>query len=333
MVDKTSNTDLIFNYGTFDFNDPDFYKKFIRGKLLYFVSVDSLEDFLLEYRYYKRGVTEQVLNLTCDEKQKLMEALYENAKEENKYYLYNFNYDNCSSRLRDMVEKVTGKTMQVKNILPHANTTFRNLIHDYLNKGGHDWSKLGIDILLGSPLDIKITNRESMFLPDYLMYAFDSTVFGNTPLVAEKSILIPETAEPKTNSIFTPVVISGILFLLIAVLSFFKSGKWKLFFKIFDFIFFLKLGLLGVLLVFMWFGTDHAMCKNNFNLLWALPVHLPMSFFVFSRKEWVRTYFRFIFFYSLALVIAWFFLPQQMNPALLPVVGIVIARSYFFGRN
>jgi hypothetical protein len=320
---------LIFNYGTFDFNDPDFYKKFIQGKLLYFVSVDQLQDFLLEYRYYKRGVTEQVLNLTCDEKQKLMAALYENAKEENKYYLYNFNYDNCSTRLRDMVEKVTGKTMQVKNILPGTNITFRNLIHDYLNKGGQQWSKLGIDILLGSPLDIKITNRESMFLPDYLMYAFDSTVLENKPLVAEKSILIPESAEPKTRSIFTPVFVSCILFLLIAAISYIKSGKWKLFFNIFDFLLFLKLGLLGVLLIFMWFGTDHAMCKDNFNLLWALPVHLPLSFFVFSKNEWVKKYFGFIFFYSLALVAAWFFLPQQMNLALLPVVGIIIVRSYY----
>ncbi len=101
VVDSSANTDLVFNYGTFDFYDPDFYEKFIKGKLLYFVSVDSLPAFLWEYQYYKRGVTEQVINLGCDEKTKFVSALFENSKEENKYYRYDFNYDNCTTRLRD----------------------------------------------------------------------------------------------------------------------------------------------------------------------------------------------------------------------------------------
>jgi hypothetical protein len=332
VVDSTTNTDLVFNYGTFDFYDPDFYQKFIKGKLLYFVSVDSLPAFLWEYQYYKRGVTEQVIRLSCNEKQKMLAALFENAKEENKYYRYDFNYDNCTTRLRDILEKITGKPMQVKNILPHAKTTFRHLIHDYLNRGGQAWSKLGIDILLGSPLDKKITNRESMFLPDYLMMGFDSTVSDNKPLVVEKNILIPEFAETKTRSVFTPFVVFSIIFLFITTLGFFRSGSWKLFFKLFDFILFISLGLLGILLLFMWFGTDHAMCKNNFNLLWALPVHLPMAFLLFSKKEWVKNYFRFIFFYSLALLAAWFFLPQQLNIDLLPVMGIILARSFYLSK-
>ena len=118
VVDLRNNTDLIFNYGTFDFNDPDFYKKFVQGKLLYFVSVDSIQNFLWEYEYFKRGVMEQVLNLTCAEKQNMIAALFENAKEENKYYRYDFNYDNCTTRLRDILEKATGKPLKSANILP-----------------------------------------------------------------------------------------------------------------------------------------------------------------------------------------------------------------------
>ena len=79
----------------------------------------------------------------------------------------------------------------------------------------------------------------------------------------------------------------------------------------------------------MWLGTDHAMCKNNFNLLWALPSHLPMAFFLFSKKEWMKKYFSILFYITLALLVAWFFLPQQLNIALLPVAGIVLVRSYF----
>ena len=333
VVDKASGTDLVFNYGTFDFYDPDFYKKFIKGKLLYFVSVDSLSSFLWEYQYDKRGVIEQVINISCSEKQKMLAALHENSKDENKYYRYNFNYDNCTTRLRDMVEKITSKPVQTKNILPHTKTTFRNLIHDYLNRGGQQWSKLGIDILLGSPLDKKVTNRESMFLPDYLMIGFDSTILENKPLVAEKNILVPEFAEVKTKSFFTPLIVFCIAFLFIVLLSYFKSGYWQLILKIFDFLFFFITGLLGVLLLFMWFGTDHTMCKNNFNLLWALPTHLPAAIMLFSKKEWVKKYFVFIFFYSLALIAGWFFLPQQLNVSLLPILGIVLVRSFYRSKN
>lgn len=307
VVDSSHNTDLVFNYGTFDFYDTKFYQKFIKGRLQYFVSVDSLPGFLWEYQYYKRGVTEQVMDISCEEKQKLVAALYENAKEENKYYRYDFNYDNCTTRLRDILEKTTGKELKTKNILPHTNTTFRHLIHDYLNRGGQQWSKLGIDILLGSPLDKKITNREAMFLPDYLMYAFDSSTLNGHPLVAEKKILLNEFEAYKTKSFITPFLVFGILFLITCLASIFKNNQWKLPFLIFDFLLFTLLGLLGVLLLFMWFATDHAMCRDNYNLLWTLPTHLPVSFFLFGKKQWVSVYFRFIFFYSIALIVAWFF--------------------------
>lgn len=333
VVDSDNNTDIVFNYGTFDFDDPDFYEKFIKGKLLYFVAIDPLPSFLQEYEYYKRGVTEQVLNISCEEKQNMLAALYENAKEENKYYRYDFNYDNCTTRLRDILEKITGQKLQTKNILPHSNTTFRNLIHIYLNRGGQQWSKLGIDILLGSPLDEKVTNSEAMFLPDYLMMAFDSASYNTKPLVSEKKILLNFFETPQKKSLFTPVVVFTIFFLLIASLNFYKQDKWKKFFNLFDFIFFLLLGLLGVLLVFMWITTDHAMCKNNFNLLWALPTHLPIAFMLFSKKEWIRKYFGLTFYLTLVLLAAWFFLPQQLNTALLPVAGIILIRSYFLKKQ
>lgn len=333
VVDSSNGNDLVFNYGTFDFYDPKFYQKFIKGKLLYFVSVDSLAGFIWEYQYFKRGVTEQVFSLTCDEKQKMYAALLENAKEENKYYRYDFNYDNCTTRLRDILEKATGKQLKTKNILPHNPTTFRHLIHDYLNKGGKYWSKLGIDILLGSPLDKKITNREAMFLPDYLMIAFDSSSFNGKPLVEDKKILINAFPGNKSKTVFTPLIVFGIMFLSVLAFSIIKGSTWPRLFKIFDFSFFLILGLLGVLMLFMWFATDHAMCKDNFNLLWALPTHLPAAFMLFGKKVWINSYFRIIFFYTIALLAAWFLLPQQFNTALFPVVGIILVRSFFISKR
>ncbi len=333
VVDNSNNTDLVFNYGTFDFYDPKFYNKFVKGKLLYFVSIDSLNGFLEEYEYYKRGITEQVVNISCEEKQRLVALLFENAKEENKYYRYDFNYDNCTTRLRDMVEKAAGKQLETKNILPRPGTTFRHLIHSYLDKGGQQWSELGIDMLLGSPLDKKVTNREAMFLPDYLLMAFDSSKLNRQPVVTEKKILLNYFDAYKTKNGVTPFIVFGILFLLIASLSIFVFKTWNLFFKVFDFFFFFILGLIGFLILFMWFGTEHAMCKSNFNLLWALPTHVPVAFMLFSKKNWVNSYFRFITFYTIALLLAWFFLPQQFNTALLPVLGIILVRSFFISKR
>ena len=333
VFDSINNRDLVFNYGTFDFDDPKFYNKFVKGKLLYFVSIDTIPSFLAEYDYYKRGITEQAINISCDEKQKLVALLFENAKEENKYYRYDFNYDNCTTRLRDILEKAAGKQLDTKNILPKPNTTFRNLIHIYLDRGGQQWSKFGIDMLLGNPMDKKVTNREAMFLPDYLLMAFDSSALNGKPVVNEKKILLNYFDAYKTKSGITPFIVFGVLFLLIVVISFLSSNKWNLFFKIFDFFFFTFLGLLGLLILFMWFGTEHAMCKNNFNLLWALPTHLPVAFLLFSRKQLVNAYFRFIFFFTVALLLAWFFLPQQFNTAFLPIVGIILIRSFFLSKR
>jgi hypothetical protein len=332
VIDTNNNTDLVFNYGTFDYYDPKFYTKFVKGKLLYFVDTSSIDTFMYEYEYFKRGVTEQVINLNCEEKQKLVVALFENVKEENKYYRYDFNYDNCTTRLRDMLEKAAGKQLEAKNILPKPGTTFRNLIHVYLDRGGQQWSKLGIDMLLGIPMDKKVTNREAMFLPDYLLMAFDSSKLNGQPVVSEKKILLNYFDAYKTKTGITPFIVFGILFVLIASLSIFLK-RWNLFLKVFDFFFFVIVGLIGVLILFMWFGTEHAMCKNNFNLLWALPTHLPVAFMLFTKKQWVNNYFRFIFFYTIALLVAWFFLPQQFNTALLPIVGIILIRSFFLSKR
>lgn len=324
--DSLSNTDIIFNYGTFDFNDPDFYEKFVKGKLLYFVSVDSLSNFLIEYEYFNRGVTEQVLKLDCGSIDTLVAALYENAKEENRYYLYDFTYDNCTTRLRDILENVSGHKLQTKNIIPAAGTSFRDMIHEYLDKGRQYWSKLGIDILLGSPLDRNVTNREAMFLPDYLFKAFDSSNINGEPLVSGKRQLLPAPLNNESKSFFSPGILLTLLFIIIAIASFFLRQRTIL--KAFDVFFFGLLGLLGILLLFMWFGTNHPMCRNNLNLLWAIPTHLPLAIMLLNPKKWVRNYFRLIFYFSLLLAVAWFFLPQEMNTALLPVLGIIIIRSY-----
>lgn len=324
VIDSANHSDIIFNYGTFDFNDPDFYWKFTKGKLLYFVSIDNFSDFLNEYQYEGRGITEQTLDLSCPQKQELVAALFENAKEENKYYKYDFTYDNCTTRLRDMVMKYCNDSLMAKNIRPYNGATFRNLIHEYLDNGGHYWSKLGIDILLGMPLDKKISNNEAMFLPDYLMKGFDSTSLNEKSLVKEKNNILRSTLQFSKNILFSPIIIFSLLFFVGLILTLFRTRRKYLFY--FDFFLYFLSGVLGIVLLFMWLGTDHQACRYNLNLIWALPTNFIIAFFINKKWGWLKKYFLIVTILLFLLMIMGWKL-QQLNPALIPVMALLLLRS------
>ncbi len=327
ITDKSGSFDNVYNYGTFDFDDPNFTIKFTRGSLLYYLATEKFKDFYYGYAEENRSIQEQVLNLSCEEKQKLLSAVQHNALPENSSYLYEFLYDNCSTRLRDIVEKNSPAPFVTKNVLPDSSITFRQMLYQYLNKSKQYWNKLGIDILLGANIDIKVANREAMFLPDYLLKAFDSTTINGQPLVLYKHTLFQsEMVEPK-STFPTPMFVFASLFLLVGACSLLKFPAAKKFLRIFDPILFFTTGALGILLLFMWFATNHSECANNLNLLWAVPAHAIIAFFTRSNKKWVKTYFKLTSWLSLLLLICWIFLPQTLNVALIPLAGVLFIRS------
>lgn len=331
-VRDAAGTDIVFNYGTFEFS-PEFYMQFIRGKLLYYLSVEEFGNFLYAYQYESRSVVEQEVLLGCAEKQSLFRALLNNAQEANRFYRYDFLFDNCTTRAGDMIAQNAGDSVVFRNILPARIPTFRNLIHTYLDRGGQYWSKLGIDILLGARLDRKATNRQAMFLPDYLLKGFDSATAGGRPLVSRPIPVLQMPSPLNAGSLFRPAIVFGIVLAIVTALSFVKKDWAKKTLLVFDVVFFFFLGLAGLILLFMWFGTDHIVCRDNFNLLWALPTHIVMAFFIPGRKSFARKYFFAVFLLTVLLLLAWFFLPQQMNNALLPLAGIVLLRSWLVGRE
>ncbi len=329
VVDNSTGTDIVYNYGTFDFNDPQFYSKFVRGKLLYYLTQENFSDFRYDYMMESRGIIEQQLNLSCKEKKQFQEALFINLQGDNKFYKYDFLFDNCTTRLRDLAKSSTDSGFNTSNILPGEKTSFRNLIHYYLNKSKMYWSKLGIDLLLGSKPDRQITNEEAMFLPDYLEKGFDYTRSGNNPLVTEKQTIL--SANPlaiSVKTILSPQPAFYILLLIFLAASFLKTKWAKAFLRIGDFILFLTTGLLGVLMVFMWTGTDHVVCKNNFNLLWAMPTHVMVAFFLNSAKTWKKKYLLFATIINALLLICWWLLPQDLNMAMIPFVILLAWRSW-----
>jgi hypothetical protein len=335
VTDLSNGTDLVFNYGTFDDSDPYFYVKFTRGLMLYALSVYPFRDFQYEYQVQNRGVIEQVLQLACEEKQKLNAQLRLNAQETNRYYEYYFLDDNCTTRAKDMVLK-SGSPISIGNILPADRPTFRNMIHSYLDKSGQPWSKLGIDILLGSRLDKKVTNDQSMFLPDYLLKGFDSATIASrprVPLVVSKQTVLEYRPLNNEPSNLTPLLFFSILLMIVAALTFLGTKWAQQVMNIFDRIFFFSLGLLGLLLLTLWIIRMDTVCRDNFNLLWALPSHLYIAFVLVSNKKWIKKYFRITIIISLLTLLAWFFLPQQLNTALIPVLLIIITRSFFRGKK
>jgi hypothetical protein len=228
--------------------------------------------------------------------------------------------------LRDIVFNNLDGTVVTKEILPKQGITFRNLIHGYLNDSHQYWSKLGIDILLGKPLDKDISNHEAVFLPDYLLKGFDSTTVSGQQLVENKEEILKAMPAENDSSIITPFIVFAALFILIAILSFIKGAKKIL--SIFDFILFFITGVLGILLLFMWFGTDHPECKKNFNLLWAFPFHFIILFFIYKKRPWVSSYFLGNSALLFLLLISWKWLPQEMNNALIPFVCLLLLRSF-----
>jgi len=323
VVDSTGMTDIVYNYGTFNFDDDGFYMKFLRGQLLYYVSAEHFPDFKNLYQSTNRGMTEQVLNLTAAEKITIQHYLNENLKEENKYYKYDFFFDNCTTRLRDILKKYKDSTFTLKPVMP-AGSRFRQAIHGYLDYNHKYWSKLGIDILMGVPTDAVMTAGQMQFLPDNLMISLDSS---NYPMVASSQNLYPIRDDHDKKPFVTPFVVFSLLAIFIVLLGYVKNKFTQAFLQGFDGMFFFLAGLLGLIILFMWFGTEHSMTKNNFNILWVWPTHAIMAFFMNTKKNWVQQYFKFTAVALMGVLISWFFLPQQMNNALIPVILLMIYRS------
>jgi hypothetical protein len=171
-----------------------------------------------------------------------------------------------------------------------------------------------------------MTTGQTQFLPANLMKALDSSN-PNHQLVVSTTNLYPIKATDSTKSYFTPMIVFSILLIVIVLISLSTNKIAIAFLNGFDGLLFFLTGTLGILFVFMWTSTDHSMVKNNFNLVWAWPIHVVISFFINSKKDWVKKYFGVTIIGMIIVLVSWLFLPQQMNNALLPIVLLLLYRS------
>lgn len=334
IVDSTAGTDIVYNYGTFDFNDPDFYTKFVRGKLLYFVSQVSYPDFLFEYQYFKRGVFEQVLQLKQQEKEKIQSDLFSNVREENRYYKYDFLFDNCTTRLRDIIFKTRTSEAFEPNPITGGRPTFRDHLHTYLDRAEMQWTALGIDLLLGIDADREMSISASMFLPEFLQKGVKSTNTQEGKLEKEELVLNRDSQPaPAKNPFYATPVFAITLLSLILLLPGIYVSKWGGFQLLSDSILFIVTGLLGVFLLFMWFGTDHQSFSKNVNLIWAFPFNLYFAFQLKKIKQWVKPVFK-TFSVLIILLIAISLVQYGMiNISLYPIMFLLSYRYWVLSKK
>lgn len=327
VYEPAQGIDHVFNYGTFTF-DTDFLPKFLYGELDYHLSVVPYRRALAGYQQQGRPVVAQVLDLTPAQRAALFTFLRNNAREENKYYRYDFLYDNCATRIRDAFETIFPETFSF-GPLPAPEASFRDLIDPYV--ADQRFLDMGIDLLLGATTDREATAREAMFLPDYLFDGFATATLARdstrVPLVARTDTILWVDGYARTQPSFPWAAL--LMWLLFGGVAWRSFRQWQRGTPstALDRVVFGLTGLVGVILAGMWFLTLHHVTANNLHLLWAWPTHLVAAFLLGRAGAWQRSYFGAAAGFGGVLVLGWFFWPQAMHPALLPVALIVVLRS------
>lgn len=328
--DPILELDWVFNYGTFNFADPNFYTNFIRGKLNYILSVADYNNFKLEYMMEERWIWEQELNITASERQYLFDSLIINYQPENRYYLYDFFFDNCATRIRDIFYEAIERDIIFDYRPLETDKSFRELLMPYLIE--KPWARLGINLALGLPSDKTAAPWDYMFLPDHMMTVFEHARFqsenGTSDFTPGSEIILEGNDLPRATFRYAPLWIF-LLVLLVTVIISHRNLQSKRFSWWYDRMLFGSAGLLGLLISFLWFGTDHQVTVWNLNILWAHPLHLMIIFF-FSEKKHMKLL-KYYFMVNLSLlallIFTWPVLPQALPWMIMPLVMAMIVRS------
>ena len=328
VTDYKEHFDVVFNYGTFDDQQPNFYFNFVKGRMIYSITFDNFPDFMAEYVEEKRSVIEQDLQLTSDDKKKIFAFLYNNALPENRNYPYDFFWDDCATRPRDVFEKALGSRLEYK-IDNTCGFAQGKTMHDMLRIYVHDrpWVDFGFDLILGLPCEVPATPRNQTFLPDYLAKLFACAKIDGQPFVTNTTNLL-DFSLPAFNVPIQPVHLTMLLMLLGFLVFFIERRNGSHNYK-FDFFVFLIAGLFGIFFICLWAFTTHYSLPKNMNMLWLMPTHFIAAFLLLKKEKpsWFKYYFLFTYLVMMVLLLGWKFNPQPANIAFAPLIILLAARS------
>jgi len=336
IQDPQQGIDYVYNYGTFDFGEPtlagqlSFGIQFARGKLPYMLSIHGMDVLLYSSQLANRSVIAQTLNLSGAQKNKLFALLQENYKPENRYYHYDFFYDNCTTRVRDIMQTVCGDSLTYGKDI--ESLTFRQWYDRYSRQ--LPYADFGMDLGVGSTADKPATAYESMYLPDNLMkLTSQATILRNgkpEKFELTNQVLFQATARTEAPTRFTPAVLFWILFGLGIVLVFWQwRGTGRQFWV--DTSFFSIIGLVGWVVLLLWIATDHQATVKNWHLLWAWPLHFPVALLLLKKNKphWLRIYYLVYLGVLILLLLGWSIIPQEFEYALSPLLLLLALRSAF----
>jgi hypothetical protein len=332
VCDPTKRFDLVFNYGLFDFNSPNFIYRFLRGETDYLCGAFPYSDFLLEYQMENRGVIEQVINLKANEKEVIWQALVKNIQPKNRTYRYNFFFNNCATKPRDLI--VNGIKGRIDYRWGGRYPTLRQEVHHFTEK--HAWSQFGIDFLLGAQADYSATLSDQQFAPELLCESFDKAIIQDDS--AKIRALVLETRQPVSiDSTLvqkhfpwpTPIVVFWTIFLLMAGCTIYEYSKGR-HFQFLTAILYGLLGIAGSIIAFLVLFSVHPTTHINYLLLWMNPFHLVYAFgmiFGTFRKKIGNWYPAINLLLQVFALIGVLFLSQQLHPAMYPLLLMVLMRS------
>lgn len=332
VQDPLLRMDIVYNYGTFSFNEPGFYSNFAQGRLEYWLGLARHEQFKASYEYQKRWMKEQVLDLTQEEKQAFFDFLQNNALKENRRYLYDPYFDNCSTKIRDITRIILGDQIAYATDYMDETLTLRKIMNNELP--WNTWGSFGINLSLGSKLDQKLTADEYMYLPDYLYLAFKGatkTVNGVTkPLVKEENILLEYNERPIPMNWYNPFLVFFLLMILVIYLTA-KNVRKNTRSRWVDFFLFFVTGIFGSLIVYLWFFTNHQTAPNNFNFLWAFAPNLIVAFFSLKKTlpNWVKMYAKLCLIFLGIAAVLWILQMQLFSLTILPILAMLLFRYVY----
>ncbi|MDH8702385.1 hypothetical protein M2138_001747 [Dysgonomonadaceae bacterium PH5-43] len=316
--------DEVLNWGSFDFEDAlGFSFRFIKGEADYFLSTAPFSYFIYFYSSSNAAVEEQILNLNNEEKEQLLKIVSENLQPENLFYRYNFLFDNCTSRIRDIIEVSTANSLKYPE--QKANVTFRDLIHSCVDP--YPFMAFGIDLVIGSGADSLISVREEMFLPEKLMKILDETYIEKQeeyrPLVLSKRNIVQSVPQTDKASVFfaTPMFV-GVLLLLICICLFVLGIKKKRLYRGFFGVLFFITALAGCVVVFLVCYSPHPCVSPNWNILWLHPFHfIALLGYCFKKSYSLISLYHTVNLLLLCfLLISWCWLPQVFSLANIPFI-------------
>ncbi|MDR2520436.1 MAG: DUF4105 domain-containing protein [Bacteroidales bacterium OttesenSCG-928-I14] len=338
-----NNIDIVLSWGTFDFYSTNFLYHFIKGETDYFLSTTDYNQFIQNYYLMNTTVIEQILLLTPKNRESILQILSLNLLPVNRAYCYNFLKNNCTTRIRDIIEKTIGDTLNSSN--SSNSNTVRQLINSYSYQ--YPWVSFGIDLIIGSEGDKPLCKREELFLPMQLKKILGSSIYSsNESIVISSNKILQSNCRKYIHPSFfcLPINVSWLIFCLygiiisIVTIQIHKNQKSKNLFivnkiaKICFAILFFLIAIVGSIVIFFVLFSHNPCVHHNWNLFWLHPFHFIGFIGYFFKKSfyWVKSYHWCNSILLLLFLLFKFCIPQNLNSAINPYIYCLILGSLFY---